>query len=90
MDWLSSLLTPAVVWLVTYLVPIVKKDVPSWVITTFIVPVLSTLTTVVMQALGHAPNFALNLLLGLAATFLHEFLKNIESALTGTAASVKP
>lgn len=88
---LTTILTPLVVMLVTWVVTVVKKDVPDWVITTFIVPVVSSLSTWLQSYAGTVTSpWYVHMALGLAGVFLFEFLKNLKNAVKAyaTGASV--
>jgi hypothetical protein len=76
---LLSVLTPAVVWLAVWIVRAVKPVLPVAVITTLIVPALSALAAWVGTVIVPGAPWEVTLLIGLASTFIHEFLNNLKN-----------
>jgi hypothetical protein len=76
-----AMLTPIVVWLATLGIKELMAKVPSWVITTFVVPIVSILYTLISQWLT-TPGMSVYAQagLGLVGTWLYELIKNIRSA----------
>lgn len=79
-DLLLKLLGPGIVFLATLLVNLTKKNIPAWVVTTFLVPLLSAAQQLVAGWLGTVPDFWTHFLLNLVSVFFYEFLKNITTA----------
>ena len=86
---LLTVLVPAVTWIAVKVATLVKSGLPDVVVTTFIVPIASGLVTWVGSlVIPDAPWYVL-LLIGLASTFLQEFLKNLGRAIGDLVAGQK-
>ena len=72
-------LTPFIVWAVT---AILKKwilpNVSGFVVTTFVVPLLSGLATWVASQILPELSWLQNFLFGFAGVFIHEFIKQLQ------------
>ena len=76
-----TILEPALTWLAVAVALAVKKGVPDWIVTTFIVPAASGLATYIGTLTFPEAPWYVPFALGLVSTFLREFLKNLGRAI---------
>lgn len=77
---LTTLITPVVTMAAAWIVTLVKKDLPPWIVTTFLVPVISAVQTAIPGWQSPDLPWYISFALGMLGTFLFEFLKNIKNA----------
>ena len=76
-----TILTPLVVYGATWVIGTFLPKIPSVLITTLVVPVLSGVAALIATLLGSTNPWYIQLALGFAATFVHEFQNNVGKAL---------
>jgi hypothetical protein len=82
-DFLVNLLSPAIVWIASWVVSLVKKTIPDSVMTGIIVPALAVAVSYLQHLVlpGSAP-FMVSVLISLVSVFLQEFTKNAGRAIS--------
>lgn len=76
LDQLAPLLNTIAVWLAVKGVTALKKVAPLWILG-ILVPGFSALGAWIAGLISPDSNFIVTLLLGFAATFVHEVMKNL-------------
>ena len=71
------LLTPVIVWIVTWMVKNLFSKLPGWAVVGIVVPIISLILALITNAISIGDNFWLQLAVGVIAVFIHEIKKQV-------------
>jgi hypothetical protein len=74
---LTTMLTPVIVFVVTWAVTKIKTGLPGWVITSLLVPAFSALVAYISTTITGQATWLLQFVMGFLSVFINEFLKQI-------------
>ena len=73
------LVTPIIVWVVTWMVKNLFSKLPGWAVVGIVVPVISLALALITNVLTIGDNFWLQLVVGVIAVFINEVKKQIKT-----------
>ena len=73
------LVTPVIVWVVTWMVKNLFSKLPGWAVVGIVVPLISLALALITNAIAIGENFWLQLAVGVIAVFINEVKKQIKT-----------
>jgi len=73
------LITPVIVWVVTWMVKNLFSKLPGWAVVGIVVPLISLALALITNAISIGDNFWLQLAVGVIAVFINEIKKQIQT-----------
>ena len=73
------LLTPVIVWIVTWMVKNLFSKLPGWAVVGIVVPLISLALALITNAISIGDNFWLQLAIGVIAVFINEIKKQVQT-----------
>ena len=73
------LVTPVIVWVVTWMVKNLFSKLPGWAVVGIVVPVISLALALITNVMAIGDNFWLQLVVGVIAVFINEVKKQIKT-----------
>ena len=73
------LVTPVIVWVVTWMVKNLFSKLPGWAVVGIVVPLISLALALITNAIAIGDNFWLQLAVGVIAVFINEVKKQIKT-----------
>ena len=73
------LVTPVIVWIVTWMVKNLFSKLPGWAVVGIVVPLISLALALITNAISIGDNFWLQLAIGVIAVFIYEIKKQVQT-----------